>query len=79
MTDAAVVGRTGVLTISTRGADGSGEVLIKIRGGSETYLAFSEAPLPKGQTVLVIACRTARTVDVVAWTDPFTAFAQVPE
>jgi hypothetical protein len=60
----------GVLTIPTRGAAGPGEVWIRIRGGTEHYIAWSQSPLPKGATVLVIDCRGPRTVDVVEWTDP---------
>ena len=37
-----------------QGPAGPGEVLVKIRGGSETYIAWSPTPLPKGATVLVI-------------------------
>ena len=43
---------------------------MKIRGGSEAFIAWSPDPLPKGTTVLVIEERGARTVDVSAWTDP---------
>jgi hypothetical protein len=68
--DEAAIGTVGVLTIATRGAAGPGEVQIKIRGGSERYLAWSEAPLPKGATVLVIDYRGPRTVDVMEWADP---------
>ena len=57
----------GVLIIGTRGSAGPGEVLIKIRGGSEAYLAWSDKPLRKGATVLVIDSRGARTVDVIEW------------
>ena len=63
----------GVLLIGTRGSAGPGEVLIKIRGGSEAYLAWSEKPLEKGATVLVIDFRGARTVDVIEWADPVDA------
>jgi hypothetical protein len=70
--DLSPVGRIGVLLIGTRGADGPGEVLLKIRGGSETYLAFSDQPLPKGTTVLVVESRGMRTVAVAPWSDPFT-------
>jgi hypothetical protein len=68
--DDSPVGRIGVLLIGTRGERGPGEVLIKIRGGSEAFLAFSDEPLPKGATVLVIESRGARAVDVTPWTDP---------
>jgi hypothetical protein len=64
-----VIGHLGVLHLGTRGAAGPGEVLVKIRGGTEAYLAWSEEPLPRGTSVLVIDSRGARTVDVVAWTD----------
>jgi hypothetical protein len=70
--DLSPLGRIGVLLVGTRGADGPGEVLIKIRGGSETFLAFSDDPLPKGSTVLVIECSNTRTVHVTPWSDPFT-------
>jgi hypothetical protein len=60
----------GVLTIATRGRSGPGEVRVRIRGGSEHFLAWSEVPLPKGATVLITDYRGTRTVDVVAWEDP---------
>ena len=68
-TDEACIGTVGVLTVATRGLAGPGEVLIKIRGGTETFLAWSEKPLPRGATVLVIDSRGARTVDVIEWED----------
>ena len=68
-TDEACIGTVGVLTVATRGLAGPGEVLIKIRGGTETFLAWSEKPLPRGATVLVIGSRGARTVDVIEWED----------
>src|ERR1700684_3591506 len=67
--DEASIGRVGVLTVGTRGERGPGEVLIKIRGGSEAFLAWSETPLPKGATVLVIESRGTRAVDVIEWED----------
>jgi hypothetical protein len=68
--DPEAIGHTGVLTVGTRGPDGPGEVLIKIRGGSESFLAWSEEILPKGTTVLIIESRGARTVGVVRWSEP---------
>ena len=67
--DESCVGSVGVLIVATRGDAGPGEVLIKIRGGTETFLAWSEKPLPRGATVLVIDSRGARTVDVIEWED----------
>jgi membrane protein implicated in regulation of membrane protease activity len=69
--DSSVVGQVGELVHATRGADGPGEVKIRIRGGSEIYLAWSEKPLPAGTTVLIIESRGARNVDVVPWSRPF--------
>ncbi len=68
--DLSAEGLLGVLTVGTRGPGGPGEVLLKIRGGSETYLAWSDEPLPRGSTVLVVETRGTRTVGVVAWSDP---------
>ncbi|HEV8527788.1 MAG TPA: hypothetical protein VGS60_09600 [Actinomycetes bacterium] len=68
--DESAIGAVGVLTVSTRGPAGPGEVHVKIRGGSESFIAWSERPLPKGATVLIIDWRGARTVDVMEWDDP---------
>lgn len=67
--DASAVGCVGVLIVATRGAAGAGEALISVRGGSEAYLAWSDEPLPKGQTVLVVGTRGPRTVEVISWDD----------
>lgn len=71
--DDAVIGRTGVLLVGTLGTAGPGEVRVLIRGGSETFIAWSPEPLPKGAPVLVIESRGHRQVDVVAWADPLDA------
>jgi hypothetical protein len=76
--DESCVGSVGVLTVATRGDAGPGEVLIKIRGGSEAFLAWSEKPLPRGATVLVIESRGARAVDVVEWEDPLDESPRIP-
>jgi hypothetical protein len=54
-----------VLTIATRGADGPGEVLLRVGGGTEAYLAYSEEPLPRGSEVLAFNSRGDRSVDVM--------------
>jgi hypothetical protein len=76
--DESSIGCVGVLTVGTRGADGPGEVHIKIRGGSETFLAWSEQPLPKGTTVLVIESRGERAVDVIEWEDALGESPRIP-
>ena len=73
--DESLIGAIGVIIIATRGAQGPGEVLLKIRGGSEAYLAYSAEPIPKGSTVLVINSRGTRSVDVSAWADPLQPFS----
>jgi len=68
--ESALIGSIGVLSIGTRGPDGPGEVMVRIRGGTECYIAWSPQPLPRGATVLVIDSRGGRTVDVSEWADP---------
>ena len=68
--DESAIGKIGILVIATRGQAGPGEVRVRIRGGSERFLAWSDSPLPKGATVLVTDSRGPRTVDVVEWDDP---------
>ena len=65
------IGRVGVLTVATRGSAGPGEVLVKIRGGSETFIAWSDEPLPRGTAVLVTESRGARALDVIEWSSPW--------
>ena len=76
--DESSIGCVGVLSVATRGTHGPGEVLIKIRGGSEAFLAWSEKPLPKGATVLVIESRGARAVDVIEWEDVLGESPRIP-
>ena len=76
--DESSIGCVGVLTVGTRGAAGPGEVLIKIRGGSEAFLAWSDRPLPKGATVLVIESRGGRAVDVIEWEDALGDSPRIP-
>ncbi|MGH3869235.1 MAG: hypothetical protein ACRDQ4_24625 [Pseudonocardiaceae bacterium] len=75
--DPSVVGRLGVLTVATRGPGGPGEARVSIRGGSETYLAWSDEALPTGATVLVVESRSGRTVGVVAWSDPLASTVEM--
>jgi hypothetical protein len=72
--DAALVGSIGVLTVATRGKAGPGEVRISIRGGSETFIAWSAEPLPVGATVLIIESHGTRSVHVSGWSDPVHGF-----
>jgi hypothetical protein len=76
--DESSIGCVGRLTVGTRGDAGPGEVVIKIRGGSEAFLAWSDKPLPKGATVLVIDSRGARAVDVIEWEDALGESPRLP-
>jgi hypothetical protein len=76
--DESAIGRVGVLIIGTRGPGGPGEVRIRIRGGSENYLAWSQTPLSAGTVVLVVEYLGPRTVDVREWTDPLGEAPVIP-
>ena len=67
--DESAVGCTGTVVVATRGVEGPGEVLVKIHGGTEAYLAWSEQPLARGSTVLVFNSRGDRAVDVMQWNE----------
>ena len=72
--DVSLIGCIGVLTVATRGPVGPGEVLVKIRGGREAFIAWSTRPIRRGSTVLIIESRGTRAVDVSEWTDPLSPF-----
>jgi len=63
--DFELIGMVGTLTTATRGADGPGEVLVRVAGGSESLLAYSDAPIARGTSVLIVESRGARGVTVV--------------
>jgi hypothetical protein len=72
--DDAIIGCVGKLIVATRGAAGPGEVMVRVRGGSEAFIAWSDDPLPTGSTVLVIDSRGHRAVDVQPWPESFDEF-----
>ena len=51
-------------TIATRGASGPGEVELAVDGGSGAFIAYSDDPIPRGTSVVVIEIRPNRKVDV---------------
>ncbi len=65
MRDLSAIGALGVVTVSTRGTTGTGEVLVSFRGGSESFLAWSDEPLPKGTKIMVVDVVAPRTVHVI--------------
>jgi membrane protein implicated in regulation of membrane protease activity len=77
--DEEAIGCVGVLTVATRGTGGPGEVMVKVRGGTESFIAWSDDPLPRGATVLIIDSRGRRVVDVQPWADPVDDFPSAPD
>jgi membrane protein implicated in regulation of membrane protease activity len=61
--DEPVVGKLGTVTHPIR-PDKPGEIVVRIRGGTETYMAYSDTELAIQTEVLVVAQRSARTVEV---------------
>jgi hypothetical protein len=66
--DAQVVGKLATVTFAI-GPDHPGEVVLHIRGGTETYMAVADMELPKNAEVVVIGQVSARTVQVTPFGD----------
>ncbi|MFE9423289.1 hypothetical protein ACFYNO_10010 [Kitasatospora sp. NPDC006697] len=62
------VGAIGRVTVSIP-ADGPGEVLVPVRGGSEAFAAWAERPIPRNTIVMVVEQSSARSVVVVPFPD----------
>ncbi len=58
------VGVVGRVTVSIP-PDGPGEVLLPLRGGSESFAAWAEVPIPRHSQVMVVERTSARSVVVV--------------
>jgi hypothetical protein len=69
MTDQRVIGTVGHVINAIRGDQGPGEVMLSVGGVRECYIAESDTPIERGQTVLVIGVAPHRHVTVVPWTD----------
>ena len=61
--DESLVGAVGRVTVPIP-ADGPGEVLLPVRGGTEAFAAWSDQPMPKHARVLVVETSSARSVIV---------------
>ena len=68
--DESPIGLAGRIVTPTRGEAGPGEVELRIRGGTEVFMARSADPLPCGAAVIVLATLGPRTVVVLPWADP---------
>lgn len=75
--DESPIGLAGRIVTATRGARGPGEVELRIRGGTEVFLAQSAEPLSLGQAVLVLQTLGPRTVIVAPWADPVDSLLQL--
>ena len=60
-----VVGKTAHVTVAIPGGARPGEVLVRVRGGSESYIAYADDPVDEGVQVVVVADRGARSLMVV--------------
>jgi hypothetical protein len=59
------VGAIGEVIVAIRGEGGPGEVLVKVHGTKESFIADSVEPIARGQTVV----GPHRHVTVVPWQD----------
>ncbi|MEV4972368.1 hypothetical protein ACWC0A_30985 [Streptomyces scopuliridis] len=57
------VGAIGRVTVPIP-ADGPGEVLVSVRGGSEAYAAWADHPIGRNLRVIVVESISARSVIV---------------
>ncbi|HET6963770.1 MAG TPA: hypothetical protein VFH58_03295 [Acidimicrobiales bacterium] len=64
--DDPVVGKLATVTHPIH-PDRPGEVVLRIRGGTEVYMAVSDEELARGAEVLVVGHVSARTVQVTAF------------
>ena len=69
MTDSAVIGAVGRVVVATRGRHGPGEVQLTVGGVRECYIASSDAPIERGESVLVVEVAPHRQITVVPWSD----------
>jgi hypothetical protein len=58
-----LVGHVGYVSVPIP-ADGPGEVLVSVRGGTEAFAAWADEPIEKHARVVVIDERSARSVTV---------------
>jgi membrane-bound ClpP family serine protease len=61
--DDEMVGKVGRITLGIT-PHHAGEVILAIRGGTETFAALSDEPIAKNARVVVVECLSGRTVSV---------------
>jgi hypothetical protein len=60
---AGLIGEVGYVSVPIP-ADGPGEVMLPVRGGTEAFAAWSDEPIKKHTRVVVVEDRSARSVTV---------------
>jgi hypothetical protein len=73
--DEEVVGQRGTVSVRIRGGDRPGEVLVAVRGGTESFIAFAEEEIARNEVILVYRSRGERAVDVT----PFPESGALPD
>jgi len=56
-----LLGTVGRVTVSIP-ANGPGEVLLPVRGGTEAFAAWSDEPISRHRRIVVVDCISARSV-----------------
>ena len=64
MADQDLIGTVGYLTVPVT-LMRPGEVLLRVRGGTEGFAAYADEPLAKNTRVIVVEARSARSLIVV--------------
>jgi hypothetical protein len=67
MADEDVIGALGTVVTRIRGASGPGEVIVAVRGGHETFIAYADEPIEVHADVLVLSSCGPRAVNVQPW------------
>ena len=67
--DEQVTGKSGTVTTRIRGGNRPGEVSVAVRGGTESFIAYADHEIQRGEIVLVYRSRGDRCVDVVKFTE----------
>ncbi|WP_130491854.1 hypothetical protein [Motilibacter rhizosphaerae] len=67
MGDSALVGLVGEVVTRVRGGAEPGEVRLLFRGAYETFIAYADVPIARGEGALVASVRHNGAVDVLPW------------
>jgi hypothetical protein len=62
-TEPSLVGTVGHVSVPIP-VSGAGEVMLPVRGGTESFAAFADEPIAKHARIVVVESRSARSVTV---------------